>query len=177
MLDAGEGGPVVRISFVILITIGVCVQLNSAVGGYSPSLPGYEGMLGAPRSASHPPMPQGHKRRFTEESEEESALLGYQVGDAPLLTAGQAGLVGFPVHYQSEQTVFDVRPLSSPRPHVAVPFPLLFFTPPVPPVPPPASSQVPCDQLRASGSSSLVSRCSALGELLCQRDCVPGTVC
>lgn len=58
-------------------------QPNSAVGGYTPpslpaGVPGYEGMLPGPRSSGHPPPPQGHKRRFTEETEEESALLGYQ---------------------------------------------------------------------------------------------------
>ncbi|XP_078062356.1 KH homology domain-containing protein 4-like isoform X2 [Mustelus asterias] len=63
--------------------MGAPGQPNSAVGGYAPSLPagvpGYEGMLTAPRSSGHPMPPQGHKRRFTEETEEESALLGYQV--------------------------------------------------------------------------------------------------
>ncbi|XP_067831948.1 KH homology domain-containing protein 4-like isoform X1 [Heptranchias perlo] len=56
---------------------------NPSVGGYAPPLPvnttGYSGMLAAARLPAHLPPSQGHKRRFTEESEESSALLGYQV--------------------------------------------------------------------------------------------------
>ncbi|XP_041035637.1 KH homology domain-containing protein 4 isoform X2 [Carcharodon carcharias] len=65
---------------------------SPVVGSYAPPLPvntpGYEGMSAAPRPSAHLPPPQGNKRRFTEESEEESALLGYQHGPIHMTNLG-----------------------------------------------------------------------------------------